>query len=215
MDQDADDLAALRAEYELGGLDESDLTADPLELFRSWFAAARAAGIGEPNAMVLSTVADGAPSSRTVLLKGIEEDGLVFFTNYHSRKGRELAANPACSLLFGWYGLQRQVRVEGTAVQTSRSVTEAYFASRPRGSQLGAWASAQSEPVADRATLEAAYREAEERFAGQEIPPPPHWGGYLVRPVLIEFWQGRGARLHDRLVYRRTDSGWGTERLMP
>src|SRR5689334_20765062 len=114
MDQDADDLAALRAEYELGGLDESDLTADPLELFRSWFAAARAASIGEPNAMVLSTVADGAPSSRTVLLKGIEEDGLVFFTNYHSRKGRELAANPGCSLLFGWYGLQRQVRVEGT-----------------------------------------------------------------------------------------------------
>lgn len=212
---DHDDLAALRAEYELGGLDEADLPGDPLTLFGSWFADARAAGIGEPNAMVLSTATDGAPSSRTVLLKGIEPDGFVFFTNYRSRKGVELARNPRCALLFGWYGLQRQVRVEGTAEQTSRETTEAYFATRPRGSQLGAWASAQSEPVADRATLEAAYREADERFDGAEIPPPPHWGGYLVRPDVVEFWQGRGARLHDRLVYRRTGSGWDTERLMP
>ncbi|HEX4190125.1 MAG TPA: pyridoxamine 5'-phosphate oxidase, partial [Marmoricola sp.] len=199
MDQDAGDLAALRAEYELGGLDESDLTTDPLDLFERWFADARAAGLLEPNAMVLSTVAGGVPSSRTVLLKGVQDRGFVFFTNYSSRKGAELAADPACSLLFGWYGLQRQIRVEGTAAPTSRAVTEAYFATRPRGSQLGAWASAQSAEVGSRADLDASYAAAEQRFGDEEVPAPPHWGGYLVTPTAVEFWQGRRGRMHDRL----------------
>jgi pyridoxamine 5'-phosphate oxidase len=215
MDQDTAALAALREEYELGGLDESDLTPDPLTLFGTWFAAARDAGLGEPNAMVLSTLGDGVPSSRTVLLKGVEADGFVFFTNYESRKGVELAGNPHCSLLFGWYALQRQVRIEGTARRTSRAVTEEYFASRPRGSQLGAWASAQSEEVSDRHQLDAAYAETEARFVGGDIPAPPHWGGYLVTPQSIEFWQGRRGRMHDRLAYRRDGDTWTTRRLAP
>lgn len=215
MDSSRPDLAALRAEYELGGLDEADLPADPLDLFAAWFDAVVDAGIGEPNAMVLATAHDGAPSSRTVLLKGVEDGGFVFFTNYGSRKGAELAAEPRCSLLFGWYALQRQVRIEGIAEQTSRAVTEEYFASRPRGSQLGAWASEQSTEVADRAALEAAYAAVEERFGAEEIPPPPDWGGYLVRPSRIEFWQGRRDRMHDRLAYVREPDGWRTVRLAP
>ncbi|WP_209723315.1 pyridoxamine 5'-phosphate oxidase [Marmoricola sp. OAE513] len=209
------DLAALRAEYELGGLDETELTPEPLALFSTWFDAVRGAGIGEPNAMVLATSLDGVPSSRTVLLKGVEDGGFVFFTNYHSRKGVELAANPRCSLLFGWYALQRQVRIEGIATRTSREVTETYFASRPRGSQLGAWASAQSSEVGSRADLDAAYAEVEARFAGADIPAPPHWGGYLVTPDSVEFWQGRRGRMHDRLQYRREGDGWSTRRLAP
>ncbi|HET6151389.1 MAG TPA: pyridoxamine 5'-phosphate oxidase [Marmoricola sp.] len=215
MDPDAVDVAALRAEYELGGLDEADLTADPLDLFDRWFGDARVAGLLEPNAMVLSTVAGGVPSSRTVLLKGVQDGGFVFFTNYSSRKGVELADDPACSLLFGWYGLQRQVRIEGTAAPTSRQVTEDYFASRPRASQLGAWASAQSTEVGSRADLDASYAAAEQRFVDDEIPAPPHWGGYLVTPTAIEFWQGRRGRMHDRLRYRRAGKHWTTRRLAP
>lgn len=210
-----DDLAALRAEYELDGLDESDLTPDPLTLFASWFDATRTAGIGEPNAMVLSTTDGTTASSRTVLLKGVVPSGFVFFTNYQSRKGIELDTNPSCSLLFGWYALQRQVRIEGVAERTSREATEEYFAGRPRESQLGAWASAQSQPVEGRAALDAAYAEAEARFGDGPIPAPPHWGGYLVVPTSVEFWQGRRGRMHDRLVYRRAAAGWATERLMP
>jgi len=208
------DLAALRAEYELGGLHEADLTADPLALFARWFDEVGAAGLGEPNAMVLSTVGGGVPSSRTVLLKGVD-DGFVFFTNYQSRKGRELAENPACSLLFGWYPLQRQVRVEGVAELISRAETEAYFASRPRASQIGAWASAQSEPVGSRADLDGAVAAAEERFSGIDIPAPPHWGGYRVRPRSVEFWQGRSGRMHDRLLYRASGRAWTVQRLAP
>lgn len=212
---DPDDLAALRAEYELGGLDEAVLPSDALDLFRVWFADARSAGIGEPNAMVLATSARGVPSARTVLLKGVDGGEFVFFTNYRSRKGRELEENPACSLLFGWYGLQRQVRIEGTAARTSRAETEAYFATRPRDSQLGAWASPQSSAIGSRAELDALYTETETRFAGQDVAAPPHWGGFRVRPRTIEFWQGRRGRMHDRLLYRAGTDGWQIERLAP
>ncbi|MCW2787411.1 MAG: pdxH [Marmoricola sp.] len=216
MDPVTRDLASLRAEYELGGLDEADLTPDPLTLFDRWFDQVRDAGLGEPNAMVLSTVdADGRPSSRTVLLKGLDPYGFVFFSNHESRKGVELAANPHCSLLFGWYPLQRQVRIEGVAEIVRRSETAAYFASRPRASQIGAWASAQSRVVASRAALDATYDEIDASYLGQEIPAPPHWGGYRVRPTSIEFWQGRRGRMHDRILYRRDGLGWSTQRLAP
>jgi pyridoxamine 5'-phosphate oxidase len=216
MDPDRPDLASLRAEYQLAGLDESDLTPDPFAMFSRWFDAARGAGVLEPNAMVLATVStDGLPSARTVLLKGLTDHGFVFFTNYESRKAHELGANPHCSLLFGWYQLQRQVRIEGAASRIPRAETEAYFASRPRDSQLGAWASPQSSVVASRDELEAAYAEVEARFAGADIPAPPHWGGYLVRPERVEFWQGRRHRMHDRLAYRREGARWVVERLAP
>jgi len=214
--QDVHDLAALRHDYAAGGLDEADLAADPVTMFQRWFADARAGGLREPNAMVVSTVSsDLRPSSRTVLLKGIGPDGFRFFTNLGSRKGAELATNHHCALLFPWHDLERQVRVEGTATLISRDDVGAYFASRPRGSQLGAWASSQSQQVADRAALESSYDEAERRFP-DEVPVPEGWGGYLVRPDVVEFWQGRTGRLHDRLVYRRTaDAGWNITRLAP
>ena len=216
MDPDSPDLASLRADYQLAGLDESDLGADPVEMFGRWFDAVRSAGVLEPNAMVLSTVSpDGLPASRTVLLKGLSDAGFVFYTNYESRKAVELGANPHCSLLFGWYELQRQVRVEGSASRVPRAETEAYFASRPRASQLGAWASVQSSVVASRAELEEAYAAAEARFDGTDVPAPPHWGGYRVSPERVEFWQGRGGRMHDRLVYVRQGTGWETQRLAP
>lgn len=209
-------LAALRHDYAVGGLSETDLVADPMAMFERWFDEVSVAGISEPNAMVVAAVsADGRPSARTVLLKGVGPDGFRFFTNLSSRKGRELADNPACSLLFPWHPLERQVRVDGVAELLSRADVEAYFATRPRGSQLGAWASHQSEVVPDRAAVEASYGAAEARFEGREVPVPDEWGGYLVRPDVVEFWQGRPSRLHDRLQYRRSGEGWETCRLAP
>jgi pyridoxamine 5'-phosphate oxidase len=214
------DLRNLRHEYAARGLDESDLAADPVTMFGRWFDDAVAAGIGEPNAMVVSTVSDeGRPSSRMVLLKGYDAHGFVFFTNYASRKSTELAGNARCALLFPWHELQRQVRVEGVASEVERSVSEVYFATRPRASQLGAWASVdpvpQSGVVDSRNRLQAAYDAAERRFAGGDVPCPPTWGGYVVRPEVVELWQGRTGRMHDRLRYRRDGDAWVVERLAP
>lgn len=229
---DPDDLTRrlqqLREDYVRGGLDEAAVAPDPVTQLQRWLDDALAAGevgLVEPNAMVLATVgADGRPHARTVLLKGIDPPGpaagLVLYTNYSSAKGRELAATGGgCALHLGWYALQRQVRVEGVATAVPREETEAYFATRPRASQLGAWASPQSEVVADRGALEASYAEVAARFGGLEagdpVPAPPHWGGYRVRPEVVELWQGRGGRMHDRLRYRRDGDAWVLERLAP
>jgi pyridoxamine 5'-phosphate oxidase len=214
------DLSALRLEYGRGGLDVPDLAPEPIEMFERWLQQSVDAGVHEPNAMVLATsTPDGRPSSRMVLLKGVGPEGFVFFTNQSSRKGDELAANPHCALLFPWHPLERQIRVEGVASVLTDAEVEAYFHSRPRGAQLGAWASAQSRPVASRADLAAAYAKVQERFGGEpddgEIPVPPEWGGYRVRPEAVEFWQGRPGRMHDRLVYTRDGDGWVTTRLAP
>ena len=211
------DLSALREEYARSGLTEDDLAPDPVAMFRRWFDEAVAAGLHEPNAMVVATAdADGRPSARLVLLKGVSEEGFVFFTNTRSRKGEELAANPACALLFPWHPLERQVRVDGTASPLSADAVASYFASRPRGSQLGAIASHQSREVAGREELLAAYDAAAARHPDPEpVPVPEEWGGYVVRPEAVEFWQGRPGRMHDRLVYRRAEGGWSTVRLAP
>lgn len=210
------DLTALRKQYSLGSLDETDVERDPIRQFERWFDHALAAQLPEPNAMTLATVgADGQPSARIVLIKGVDERGFVFFTNYTSRKGRELAHNPRASLLFHWVELERQVRIEGTVSQTSAAESDAYFASRPADSRLGAWASEQSSVIAARAVIE----EREARFAAQfgaAAPRPPHWGGYRLAPHTMEFWQGRPSRLHDRLQYRLApDTGWSIVRLAP
>ena len=209
------ELASLREDYSRAGLEEGDLASDPFTMFDRWMRDALGAGLYEPNAMVVATVdPDGQPAARMVLLKGVSPDGFVFFTNTGSRKGAELAANPRCGLLFPWHPLERQVRVDGVAEPLSEEAVAAYFASRPRASRLGAWASHQSAVVRGRDELVEAYAAAESRFP-DEVPVPEEWGGYLVRPEAVEFWQGRPGRMHDRLVYRRTDQGWRTERLAP
>jgi pyridoxamine 5'-phosphate oxidase len=208
-------LARMRRDYEMRGLSKVDVVADPLEQFRRWFDEARAAGLAEPNAMTLATVdAAGQPAARTVLLKGLDQRGLTFFTNLESRKARELAANPKAALLFWWQPQARQVRFEGAIEAVADADSDAYFATRPRGSQTGAWASAQSSVIADRAALEAAEREVAVRFPVL-VPRPPFWGGYLLVPGCAEFWQGRRDRLHDRLRYTRHPDGWRIERLAP
>jgi len=210
------DIAALRRDYAAAGLTESALAPDPFAMFDRWFREAQAAGLYEPNAMVVSTVsADARPSSRLVLLKGVSPAGFVFFTNLGSRKGAELAANAHCALLFPWYPLERQVRIEGQATPLPRGDVAAYFVTRPRGAQLGAHASHQSRPVADRAELEAAYDEQSARFADRDVPAPEEWGGYRVAAEVVEFWQGRPGRMHDRLVYTRAADGWSVGRLAP
>lgn len=204
----------------MGGLREEQLAADPIAQFERWFADVVAADLPEPNAMIVGTAtADGVPSVRYVLLKGYDERGFVFYTNYDSRKGGELAANPRAALLFPWHELERQVRIEGRVVRTSEAQSVEYFQSRPRGSQLGAWASPQSAVLPSRRQVEDRLAAVTARFgAGEDDPPlplPDFWGGFRVVPEVIEFWQGRADRLHDRLRYRRTAEGWTVERLAP
>ena len=192
------------------------MSVDPLEQFEAWFREAEAAGTEVPEAMMLATAgADGAPSARMVLLKGADAGGFVFYTGYGSRKAEELEANPRAALVFYWRPLGRQVRVEGTVARVSAEESSAYFATRPRGSQLAAWASQQSRPLESRGALEARYAELEREYAGRDVPLPPHWGGYRLRPEAIEFWQHRENRLHERTRYTRARDGWSVRLLAP
>lgn len=198
------------------GIPDASEDVDPMELFAAWYEAAEESGLIHPEAMALATATPGgAPSVRMVLLKKVDADGFVFFTNHGSRKARELDANPRASACFHWANLERQVRVEGDVTRATEAESREYFASRPRGSQIGAWASRQSERLPARADFDRRVAEAEARFEGQDVPLPPFWGGYRIRPRVIEFWQGRASRLHDRLVFERDDEGWTTRRLYP
>lgn len=210
-------IADLRREYASARLDEADVSPDPFVQFARWFAEARGAELLEPNAMSLATAtADGAPSVRIVLLKEFDERGFVFFTDYRSRKGQELAENPRAALAFYWAELERQVRITGTVTRTSPEESRAYFASRPVGSRLGAWTSHQSQVIPNRRVLEETLRDIETRFADGAVPLPEYWGGYRLAPESLEFWQGRPSRLHDRIRYLREPAGtWRIDRLSP
>ncbi len=215
LERDTVESITARREYRLGSLTEAEVDPDPIRQFALWFADAERAGLDEPYAMALATVsAEGRPSARIVLLRGVDARGFRFFTNYQSRKGRDLEVNPFASLLFDWHEIERQVRIEGRVERLSPEESDAYFQQRPTETKLGAWASDQSTVVSDRRSLEARFQEATERF-GDTIPRPPHWGGYLLVPDGFEFWQGRPGRLHDRIRYVPGSSGWRTERLAP
>jgi pyridoxamine 5'-phosphate oxidase len=209
-------IADLRLNYTRQQLNESEVDPDPIRQFQIWFEQAVSAQLPEPNAMTLATASrEGVPSARIVLLKGVDPRGFVFYTNYESRKGRELADNPRAALVFLWNVLERQVRIEGTVERVSDQETDAYFHSRPLESQLGAWASNQSQVIPGRPVLEQRFQAFKQKYQNQEVPRPPHWGGYRVVPHLIEFWQGRPNRLHDRLCYRLEGTRWVIERLAP
>jgi pyridoxamine 5'-phosphate oxidase len=213
-----EDLSNYRKSYEKSELLESTIPEDPINLFQKWFHEAQDFGVTEEvNAMTVATIgADGYPKSRVVLLKKFDEEGFIFFTNYNSEKGKSILENPQVCLSFFWQALERQVIIKGVAEKTTAAVSDNYFASRPAGSKLGALASDQSAEIEDRSVLENKLRELEDQYAGEEIPRPEHWGGFLVRPVEVEFWQGRPNRLHDRILYRmRTDFTWHTHRLAP
>ena len=212
----ATDIAGLRTEYSLKTLDEGGVDRDPIKQFGVWMVEAIHAQVPEPTAMHLATVdaLSRRPSGRIVLLKGVDARGFVFYTNYASRKGRELEAHAAAALTFLWKELERQVRIEGTVEKVTAAESDEYFATRPLGSRIGAWASPQSEPIADRDWLEKRWAELTTRF-GEAPPRPPHWGGYRVKPDYLEFWQGRRSRLHDRIAYRREGDSWGIARLAP
>ena len=210
------EIAAMRQDYTIGELLESSAPPEPWELFSSWFEIARNAKILEPNAMILSTVTqDGQPTSRVVLLKDFDQSGLVFFTNYLSQKGEQLAHNPRASILFWWESLQRQIRIEGEVVKIGEEESDTYFQSRPYGSRLGAWVSEQSQPIVDRTVLEKRQIENKKKFAEGIVPRPDHWGGYRLTPNKFEFWQGRSNRLHDRLLYQMQQDAWTRARLAP
>ena len=211
------DLASLRQHYARESLSERDVAADPIAQFERWFGQAHAAGLLEPNAMQLaSSTNDGIPSVRTVLLKSVSADGFTFYTDHRSQKGRELDANPHAALCFFWDVLQRQVRISGRVTRVDRTTAEAYYKTRPHGSRLGAWASRQSETLTTREQLEAEMQRLETQYPeGSDVPLPPHWGGYLVAPSHVEFWQGRPSRLHDRILYTKAADGWAISRLSP
>ncbi len=211
------ELADLRYDYDAHPpLEAADLAEDPIDQLERWLADALASEVIEPHAMSLTTIGpDGAPGTRMVLLRGLHDGTAVFYTNLESRKALDLSADPRCALLFWWGPLQRQVRLEGRAVPLPRDAASTYFATRPRGSQLGAWASPQSRPLRDRAALEARLAEVEQRFDGRDVPMPPFWGGFAVTPQAAEFWQGRPSRLHDRFLYERDGGVWRRRRLAP
>ncbi len=211
-------IADLREDYRKADLEIKDVTSNPLEQFQIWFQQALQAELKEPNAMTLATAtADGKPSARIVLLKGVDEQGFLFYTNYNSRKGQELAANPQAALVFAWLELEKQVRIEGTVERITPEASTAYFQRRPKGSQIGAWASPQSEVIPDRRILEENVQALQAKYTqSEQLPRPEHWGGYRLRPTVIEFWQGRSSRLHDRIRYSlQTDGSWHIERLAP
>lgn len=209
-------IEAIRTDYRLATLHKEEVDADPIIQFRTWFEQAVRAKVIEVNAMTLATVdQEGRPTARIVLLKDIEDDGFVFYTNYQSNKGLHIAANPHVSLVFFWADLQRQVRIDGEAIKVREQISVDYFHSRPLGSQLGAWASPQSRVITDRSILNENLKVVTEQYKKKSIPKPPHWGGYMVEPYAIEFWQGRTNRLHDRILYRKEGNEWTINRLAP
>ncbi|QJD98485.1 pyridoxamine 5'-phosphate oxidase [Mucilaginibacter robiniae] len=211
------DIQNLRQDYQAASLLEKDTDNNPIKQFENWFTEALQAQIHEPNAMTLATAThDGRPSARILLLKGFDERGFIFYTNYLSRKGKEITKNPHAAMTFFWGPLERQIRIEGTLEKLSKEESEKYFHSRPKGSQIGALASPQSQEIADRSIVENKWKQLETEYTDKEIPKPSYWGGYILRPQLIEFWQGRSSRLHDRILYKKSDkSNWKKVRLAP